>query len=467
MPDQPSPDPQLLVLTNRLPFVFEPGGDGPKRRPAPGGLVAALEPVLRKRGGTWIGWPGADFDESQGTLGAKGDPYQIRAVPLDAEQLAGHYHGFSNGTLWPLLHSLPSRTRFENHDWDSYRAVNEEFARIALEQVTDGHELVWIHDYHLMLVPALLRAQRPELRQAFFLHVPFPPRDVFEQLPWAEEILQALLGCDLIGFQVQRSVDNFLDCVQLVEGAELCREWRLVRSGDRFTRVGAFPIGIDWEHFEGLAKEPAPHDDTRDTPPERVLLGADRLDYTKGIPDRILAVERLLELHPEWREQVVLVQVAVPSRAEVPEYQALKRLIDELVGRVNGRFATASWEPIRYIYRSFPHEELAGMYRDADVAVVTPLRDGMNLGAKEFLAAQTEDPGVLVLSKFAGAAETMPEALLVNPNDLDATAEALHQALTMERRERAARMEALRERERQHDVHWWVETCIEAALEHW
>jgi trehalose 6-phosphate synthase/phosphatase len=447
----------LLVLANRLPFVYEPGGEGLQRRLAPGGLVSALEPVLHKRGGTWVGWAGSHV-AAEAVRAEKGDLYRVRAVAVSRTELAGYYHGWCNRTLWPLLHSLPARACFHPSDWHAYVRVNQRFAEAALEELGE-HRLVWIHDYHLLLVPALLRSEHPDRRLAFFLHVPFPPPDVFGILPWGQELLRSLLACDLIGFQTGRYARDFLACAARLEGVDVRGGSEVVQSGGRVTRVGAFPIGIDWNHFESLASAaPEPRRRT-----ERIVLGADRLDYTKGIPERIQAVERLLERYPGYRERIVLLQVSVPSRCEVAAYRELKREIDELVRRVNGRFGTATWSPIRFLYQSLSHERLAGLYRDADVALVTPLRDGMNLVAKEFVACQVRSPGVLVLSRHAGAAETLREALLVDPHDVEGTAETLRRALEMGPAERAVRMSALRGYERRHHVHAWAESCLEAA----
>lgn len=445
----------VVVASNRLPFSFARTPKGLEQRPSPGGLVSALDPVLRSRGGTWIGWPGIELREGEQI--DRGDlPYRIHPVPLSETEVQRYYHGFSNRTLWPLMHSLPARSHFDRREWEHYRTVNQRFAEAVLSESEEG--LVWVHDYQLMLTPAMVRQERPEADLAFFLHIPFPPFDIFRLLPWAREILQALLCCDLIGFHVKGYAHNFMDCAERALGARLDRSEMMLEYGDRTTRVGAFPIGIEFDHFESLAKSAASQPES-----QKIVLGADRLDYTKGIPERIQAFERLLELHPEHREQVVLLQVAVPSRAQVAEYRELKREIDELVGRVNGRFATANWSPIRYLYRTIPHEKLCGLYRDAQVALVTPLRDGMNLVAKEYVACQVRDPGVLILSSLAGAADTMREALIVNPYDIDGTAEVLHRALTMDDAERRSRVAALRRRERRDDVFAWVNQFLEAS----
>jgi trehalose 6-phosphate synthase/phosphatase len=446
----------IVVVSNRLPFTFSRTAKGLERSPSAGGLVSALEPVLRKRGGTWIGWPGTDL-RAEEELPTGGEPYRVAPVVLSETEITRYYHGFSNRTLWPLMHSLSARARFDGREWLTYKIVNDRFGETAVAEAEDAG-FVWVHDYQLMLVPARIRRDLPETGIGFFLHIPFPPHDIFRLLPWDRELLRGLLAADLIGFHVRSYAWNFLDCVERSLGARVNHADGLVEYGDHTTRVGAFPIGIDFDLFESLALD-APNEPE----PQRVVLGVDRLDYTKGIPERMRAFERLLEIHPEHREKVVLLQLAVPSRSQVTEYKELKREIDELVGRINGRFATAGWSPIRYLYRSLDQQRLCGIYRDADVALVTPLRDGMNLVAKEFIACQVADPGVLVLSKLAGAAHTMREALRVNPYDVDGTAEAVHRALEMDEAERRSRVVALRRRERRDDIEAWVHSFLAAA----
>ncbi len=456
----PAPEQPITVASNRLPFTFSRGAKGLERRPSAGGLVTALEAVLRKRGGTWVGWPGIPLDEGE-QISTRGDPYRVSPVPLSDTEVARYYHGFSNRTLWPLLHSMPDRARFEAGDWESYVRVNDRFGDVCLAESEESPSgsLIWIHDYHLMLSCARIRRQRPDQRLAFFLHIPFPPYDVFRILPWDRELLRALLSCDLIGFHVRGYAWNFLDCVERSLGARVDRELLGVEYGDHTTQVGTFPLGVEFDAWEDLARKGPERDVQRHT----TVLGVDRLDYTKGIAERLRAFARLLELHPEHRERVVLLQVAVPSRSQVAEYRRLKRELDELVGSINGRFASADWSPIQYLYRSLDQPELAALYRDADVALITPLRDGMNLVAKEYVACQVDEAGTLILSRLAGAAETMREALLVNPVDIDGTAEAIHRALTMEKGERRSRMKALRRRERRDDVVNWVRSFVESA----
>lgn len=452
----------ILMLSNRLPFTLTRGPHGLEAHPSSGGLVSALDPVLRQQGSTWIGWSGINDEElASQPLPDLQTPYSVVPVPLKAEEIAKYYFGFSNSTLWPLFHSMPARSRFDHQNWEAYEQVNQRFAQYASQHVQND-PLVWVHDYQLMLAPAMIRLQNPKLRIAFFLHIPFPPYDVFRLLPWDREILNGLMGCDLIGFHVRGYAQNFLDCVERRLGARVDREKMVIHYGDRSHQVGIFPLGIDFDCFERFALQ-AENFEKFST--EKIVLGVDRMDYTKGIPDRIRAFELFLERYPEHREKVVLLQVAVPSREDVTEYQDLKYEIEALIGQVNGRFATATWSPIRYLYRSLSPEQLTALYREARVALVTPLRDGMNLVAKEFVACQVDDPGVLILSRLAGAAETMPEALLINPYNLELTAETIQRALTMDETERRSRMVALRRRERRDNVHAWLGKYLNAATQ--
>jgi trehalose 6-phosphate synthase/phosphatase len=447
----------LIVVSNRLPITLR-GGSVELTRSS-GGLVAALDPALQRLGGTWVGWPGSRALRRE-ALVLPDKPYRIKAVELSETEMQRYYYGFSNRTLWPLFHSLPERAQMLRSEWETYDAVNRRFAEVTAE-VAEDDSLIWVQDYHLLRMSSYLRERIRDACIAFFLHIPFPPFDVYRILPWSRELLRGLMACDLIGFHCPGYVTNFLDCVERLLGARVDRDLGVVQYGDRTVRVGAFPMGIDVEAQMRRAEQAPPAVDSA----QQLVLGVDRLDYTKGIPERILAFERMLELHPNYRERVVFLQLVVPSRGEVGEYRALKRELDEVVGRVNGRFATPIWTPIQYLYRSIPQDRLAVLYRNADVALVTPLRDGMNLVAKEFVASQLDNAGVLILSWMAGAAETMHEALQVNPYNIDGVAETLHRALSMDGHERSARMHALQQRERRNDLYHWLNTFLAAARE--
>lgn len=445
----------FVAVSNRLPVTLRHGPRGTERVRSSGGLVAALEPILKRVGGLWIGWPGMELRPGD-RVSAPEDPYQIKPVRITAGESKSYYHGFSNGTLWPLLHTLPSQATFLSREWEAYEEVNNRFAETTAAAIVPD-DIVLVNDYHLMRVPRRLRQLAPSASMGFFLHIPFPPYDVFRLVPWARPLLRGMLACDLVGFHVSGYVRNFLDCVQRLLRVRVDRRRGVVELDGRIVRVVNLPLGIDFEHYEKQAQRAS---SSGFGERETIILGVDRLDYTKGIPERLKAFERLLETYPAHRQRVRLVQLAVPSRAEVIEYRTLKRDIDELVGRINGRFATATRTPIRYLYRSMPQDRVCALYRDADVCLVTPLRDGMNLVAKEYVACQVGEPGVLVLSHMAGAAETMTEALFVNPYNIEDTTDKLHRALTMSPVERQARMKALRQREATQNAHKWAENLI-------
>jgi trehalose 6-phosphate synthase/phosphatase len=431
--------------------------------PSSGGLVSALAPVLDEHGGVWIGWPGFARDALGSARRVKyprTSGVEYRPVELSSHEVNLYYGDFSNRTIWPLFHYFVGRTRIATPSWRIYERVNQRFAEVAAA-AADGSRLVWVHDYHLLRVPHHLRQLRPGCPIAFFLHIPFPGADVFRVLPWAGELLRGLLAADLIAFQVPTYAAHFLSCVEELLAVEVDRSAGVAHFEGRDVAVEVHPISIDVARMAHLAT--ARPDRRQHARESRTVLGVDRLDYTKGVPERLLAVERFFERYPAWRGRVRFTQLLVPSRERVDEYRELKRRIDEMVGRINGRLSEPGWAPIRYLVRSLPAEELAPLYRGADVALVTPLRDGMNLVAKEYVAANADGDGVLILSELAGAAQELPEALLVNPFDIDAVAERLHEALSMPEAERRARMTALADRVRQNDVHAWTRRFLEAA----
>ena len=469
---------RLIVVSNRLPLVFRRnGGDHWLAESGSGGLVSALLPVLRNRGGTWIGWTGTSesgpgLDAALARAGEEAG-YALRSVPLSAEEVHDFYLGFSNEIIWPLFHDMVSLCNFEPAYWQAYREVNRKFAQVIME--SNGHEndFVWVHDYHLMNVAAELRELGCGARTGFFLHIPFPPPDLFIKMPWCAQVIQALLCYDLVGFQTARDRRNFVQCVRALDrGVEIEGRGQMVtaRTGNRTVRIGAFPISIDFDTFvrEATAGDVAAKvGELRGLLPDRKLvLGIDRLDYTKGIPQRLRAFHLLLQRHPELREKVTLIQVVVPSRIDIPSYGELKTTIEQLVARINGEFMRpGGWVPIWYVYGSLTRLELLAYYRAADIALVTPLKDGMNLVAKEYCASSIESDCVLVLSKFAGAAAELGEgALLVNPYDLEGTADALHLACAMDPNERRARMRRMRHSIRRHDIYHWVNTFMAAAF---
>ena len=460
--DRPGPGPRGVVLvSNRLPVTVGFDDDQLALSPSAGGLATALRHVHAGASTRWVGWPG-ELGRIPASRRAEVDAglAERRFVPveLSSNEITRYYDGFANGVLWPLCHYLIDRVQREaTDDWDAYRVVNQRFAHAVAAIVQPG-ELVWIHDYHLMLVPALLRRLKPEISIGFFLHIPFPAAEVFRILPWREPVLRGLLAADLVGFHTAEYAHQFRYAATQLVGAE--DQGEDLAFEDRRIEVRAHPIGIDAAGFAGRASTEACAQRVAEWRQRmhgnRVILGVDRLDYTKGIPRRLLAVERLFERCPEWRERVQMIQLAVPTREQGREYVAVRRDVHELVGRINGRFGTAGWTPIQFLHRSVDEADLAALYRAADVMLVTPLRDGMNLVAKEFCASRVDDRGVLVLSELAGAATELREALLVNPFDLDSMVAAIGRALAMPAAEQSARMRALRSTVDANDVVSWA-----------
>ncbi|MGB7168007.1 MAG: trehalose-6-phosphate synthase [Acidobacteriaceae bacterium] len=457
----------MILVSNRLPITTEMGPRGPFLKPSSGGLVTALRPVLKTRKGYWIGWPGdGPEDQIQRLLAKERSESQVQLVPvsLTPAERKGFYAGFSNEIVWPLFHDLQSRCNFDPTYWEAYVDVNRKFAG-AVGRVSRSDSIIWVHDYHLMLVGDFLREHGVRSRIGFFLHIPFPPLDIFEKLPWRSEILRALFAYDAVGFQTQRDQRNFLGCVRhFLPEIELHREDEQVRAdgGNRSTLIRTFPIGIDYDEFAQHAAQPEIVERAaqirRDMHDRRIVLGVDRLDYTKGVPERLKALRHLLNSSRHLRQQLSLVQIVVPSRENIPKYRELKLEIETLVSQINGQYGDPGWMPVHYIHRSVDRAELLALYRAADIALITPLKDGMNLVAKEFCATQVDDQGVLILSEFAGAASQLGNgAVLVNPYDIQCVADAVQQACAMDVRERVARMRKLRRRVRNENVFRWCE----------
>lgn len=459
--------PRLLIVSNRLPVTIHATADGGVHvEPSSGGLATGMRGPHERMGGLWIGWPGSREGLSAGAR-AEADrrlaELKLVPVPLSGDEITRYYEGYSNGVLWPLFHYAVARIPPVVRDFDAYEAVNRRFADAVAERYQPG-DRIWIHDYQLMLVPGLLRERIPEARIGFFLHIPFPSSEIFRVAPHREALLEGLLGADLVGFHTATFVRHFASSVLRILGASTEVD-RVVWRG-REVRLGVFPMGVDAARFSALAQtnEVRVHAESHRTDGARLLVGVDRLDYTKGIPRRLLAFERLLQSHPELRGRVRLVQVAVPSREKVEAYAEFRDEVDALVGRIHGEWATPAWSPIHYMYRGLAESDIVALYRAADAVLVTPLRDGMNLVAKEFVASRPDGDGVLVLSEFAGAAAELSEALQVNPYDVDRTAEVFHRALSMPEDERRARMAVLRARVMRWDVHGWARAFL-AKLE--
>ena len=455
---------RLLIVANRLPVTVQVRDGQVEVERSTGGLATGLQRPHEQSDGLWIGWSGAPdslTEEQRVSLDAKLAADRLIGVPLTADLVTRYYEGFSNGVLWPLFHYLLDQVPLHVADWDAYVEANESFAEVVAANYRPG-DLIWVHDYQLFLVPGLLRRRLPDARIGFFLHIPFPSEELFRTLPTRARLLEGLLGADLIGFHTPAYLRHFATSLTDILG--LAVDIDRVPLPGREVRLGVFPMGIDTASFQEIADDPAVDAEAqalRGDGSVRILVGVDRLDYTKGIPRRLLAYERMLETHPELRERVRLVQVAVPSRTGVEAYQEFRTLVDQLVGRINGTFGTPRWAPVHYIFRALSPADLVALYRAADVMLVTPLRDGMNLVAKEFIASRTDGDGVLVLSEFAGAAWELPEALQVNPYDSDGTADVFYRALTMEPEERRARLAPLRTRVETFDVHRWVASFLE------
>ncbi|HQB30404.1 MAG TPA: trehalose-6-phosphate synthase [Syntrophales bacterium] len=470
---------RLVVVSNRLPLAVRMGEKGNWTvEPGSGGLVTALAPVLKNRGGLWIGWPGVPADnasrrtELENLLARHGNAagYDLKPVFLTGNEVDLYYHGFSNEVLWPLFHDLFSHCNFRPEYWTAYRHVNGRFASVIARE-TEDTDYLWIHDYHLIPVARELKRRGIRRRTGFFLHIPFPPLDIFLKLPWRFELLDYLLAYDLIGFQTLRDQRNFIGCLKALRGCRVSGRTAVshVASESGETRVAAFPISIDFREFSELARSEGV---TRrvlrlrsNMGGSKIILGVDRLDYTKGIPHRLLAFENALRRFPGLRNRVTLVQIVVPSRTAVEEYHALKKEIERQIGKINGTFTDVGWVPIHYIYRSLTREELTAYYRASDIALVTPLKDGMNLVAKEYCASQTEENGLLILSEFAGTAAQFHEhALMVNPYDVEGTADAIRRACIMDPGEIRRRMRRLRQSVHRHDIYSWVSRFLRAGI---
>ncbi len=457
---------RLLIVSNRLPVTVKVAGEDISVSRSTGGLATGMKGPHERLGGLWIGWPGPVGDTSpevRAEIDRKLAELRLAAVPLSDDEVARYYEGYSNSVLWPLLHYAVARLPVEVRDFDAYEAVNARFADAVAERYQPG-DLIWVHDYQLMLLPQMLRERLPDARIGFFLHIPFPSSEIFRQLPQRERLLRGLLGADLLGFHTATFVRHFASSALRLLGA--ATEVDHIRWERREVRLGVFPMGIDAAAFSELAEseEVAKLVEEHRQDGSLLLVGIDRLDYTKGIARRLLAFETLLRNHPELLGRIRLVQVAVPSRENVGAYRELREEVDAMVGRIHGAFATPSWSPIHYLYRGLALPEIVALYRAADAVLVTPLRDGMNLGAKEFIAARPDGDGVLVLSEFAGAAAELSEAVMVNPFDVERTAELIYDALVMPVEERRARMAVLRERVLTYDVHRWANSFV-ARLE--
>lgn len=464
---------KTIIVSNRLPLQVSIQENSLEIVPSVGGLATGMKSVHSEGNGIWIGWSGIPENDLSPDLSKKVQT-KIRnekcvSVPLTSQDIEEYYEGFSNRALWPLFHYFMEYTEFEQNEWDAYKRVNEKFAKVVLENLEDG-DTVWVHDYQLLLLPQLIKDQKPNTTIGFFLHIPFPSYEIFRTFPWREEILKGMLGSDLLGFHTYDYERHFLSSIKRILRLDV--QFNEINYHDRTIKVDSFPMGIDYDKFYNAAlehqKSSIEKSDLRKRLEEhmsedkKLILSIDRMDYTKGIPNRIKAFEYFLDNYPEYKEHVRLVMLAVPSRSNVPQYQKLKRETDELVGRINGKFATVSWTPIWYFYRSLPFDDLIDLYISSDVALITPIRDGMNLVAKEYVATRTNGDGVLILSEMAGASKEMNEALLINPNSYKDFAATLKRALTMPQDEQKTRIKFLQKRLKRYDVEKWATEFFKA-----
>jgi len=470
-------DKRLVVVSNRLPIVLQASKGEWRAQSASGGLVTALTPVLAKRGGLWIGWPGIALQPGVKAAiesSARQAGFEFKPVSLSEDCINGFYYGFANEILWPLFHGFETRCNFEPAYWKDYQEANLQFAA-AVQAELKPDDFLWVHDYHLMLVAREIKRQAPELNCSFFLHIPFPPPDVFFKLPWRKDILEGLLAYDLVGFQTLHDRRNFTSCLQQLRlpGLKIGGRGAVVdiQMNSRRLRAGAFPISLDYQDIQ----QQAATDEVERLawlfhekfPNRQIMIGMDRLDYTKGIPERLQAFGLALKRYPELRGNLSLVQITVPSREKVPEYERLLSAIERLVGEVNGEHTElGDWVPVHYVHRSFDRQTVLAYLRAAEIALVTPLRDGMNLVAKEYVACDLDETGVLILSEFAGVvAEFKRRCLLVNPYDIEGMAAAIHRAYHMDAGERKRRMAKLRNIVRRNDIFHWLNSFITAALQ--
>ncbi len=461
---------KTIIISNRLPVQLQISNGSINAIPSVGGLATGMKSVHSGGDSLWIGWSGLTDEEIPTKLTAKIDKalaeHGSSKVNLNEEEVNGFYFGFSNRTIWPLFHYFLEYAEFELESWLTYKSVNQKFADAIIEKAGED-DTIWIHDYQLMLVPKMVREKRPNLSIGFFLHIPFPSYEIFRTLPWREEVLEGLLGSDLIGFHTYDYERHFLSSVRRLLGAEV--SYNDIYVDNRIVKADSFPMGIDYKKFSDAAKTHQQNSEAqqsdlqrrldlhkKSSPDAKLVVSIDRLDYSKGIAKRLHAFKYFLDKYPEYKEKIRLIILAVPSRSNVPQYQLLKKEIDELVGRINGELSTVSWTPIWYFYRSLPFENLIDLYTSSDIAWLTPIRDGMNLVAKEYIATRTDKTGVLILSEMAGSANEMNEALLINPNNFEQIADALVMAINMPVLEQQRRNTILQKRLKRYNVEKWA-----------
>jgi trehalose 6-phosphate synthase/phosphatase len=457
---------RLFIISNRLPVTLQKKRGSFEFHQSTGGLATGIKAFYRDYDCVWIGWPGvtaeklseADRDVIQKNLKTEFNCIPVHLTHTEYERF---YLGFCNKVIWPVYHYFTEYLTYDESMWEAYYAVNLKYRDAVLKTATEN-DILWIHDYQLLLLPGLLRDQLPDITIGFFLHIPFPSFEVFRLLPWRKEMLQGLMGADVVGFHTYDYMRHFLSSVHRLLGYE--HNLGEIAHTNRTVKVDVFPMGIDYERFSTAGKRPEVQKEVRKYRKQlgdrTIILSIDRLDYTKGIPQRLQAFQTLLRRKPEYREKVVLIMVAVPSRTRVEHYQLLKESVDQLVGQINGEHGTVGWVPVWYLYRSLDFASLAALYEIANVAMVSPLRDGMNLVAKEFVASKVDGKGVLILSEMAGAAKEMGEAIIMNPYNKERIVQALEQALTMSDDEKIARNRSMQKRLQKYNVTRWGEEFI-------
>ncbi|WP_118976339.1 bifunctional alpha,alpha-trehalose-phosphate synthase (UDP-forming)/trehalose-phosphatase [Taibaiella koreensis] len=460
---------RTIIVSNRLPVKITLQEGEILSQGSEGGLATGLSSIYGKDNTIWIGWPGVSTGaEEFRRIEAHLEKQRLAPVPLSTKEVRDFYEGFSNETLWPLFHYFPDYACFKADQWEVYKMVNLRFAEKIVSLAAPGDK-IWIHDYHLLLVPDMVRERLPGASIGFFQHIPFPNFEMFRFLPWRNELMKGLLGADIIGFHTQMDVDHFIEVTQqltdtgFLDASVLSNE---ILVEDRTITVEAFPMGIDYEKYRSLSCMPIVKK-VRDRildfcGSRKLMVSVDRLDYSKGILHRLKAYDRFLEQHPEFHEKVIFIQLIVPSRDQVSQYHKLKEEVNQLVSDINTRYGGFDWEPIRYWYRSLDPEMLSGLYAAADVALVTPLRDGMNLVSKEYIASKTESPGVLVLSELAGAAQELTQALIINPHNEQELADAIFEGLIMPVREQLRRLGAMQRSLSRHTVQRWAAGFLDA-----
>ncbi|MFO7864487.1 MAG: bifunctional alpha,alpha-trehalose-phosphate synthase (UDP-forming)/trehalose-phosphatase [Salinivirgaceae bacterium] len=465
---------KTIIISNRLPLQISIDNEDLTVTPSIGGLATGMKSVHKSGESLWIGWSGLTEEEIDDNMKAKVHEASAKEgcvnVPLTAEDMDGYYYGFSNKTIWPLFHYFTEYAEYRNEYWEKYQEVNQKFADVVAEHIEPG-DTVWVHDYQLLLLPKLIKERFPDVAIGFFLHIPFPSFEVFRIMPWRTELLEGLLGADLLGFHTYDYERHFFSSVRRLLGHEI--NFNEIVINNRIIRADIFPMGIDYDKFynASISQQRKSVKDRTElhqqldkhqlvNPEVRFILSIDRLDYTKGIRNRLYAFEHFLEKYPKYLGKATLIMLCVPSRQNVDQYQRMKSEIDELVGRINGNYSTVNWTPVWYFYRSMPFENLIDLYSSSDVALLTPIRDGMNLVAKEYVASQIDSKGVLILSEMTGAAKEMSEALLINPNNMDAIADAIDEALSMPDKEQIQRIETMQTRLKRYNIDKWASDFV-------